>query len=145
MPAGYAEARNLVFHKIDVMAASLGHENIKPEEIAKMVSRAPALARPDAGVEHVDLQFGQQLEPHLQSGSAARERLVLNMNAISLPTLAVEAPAYVELQREMHNALLAQHPEWNRRDGDCPKCDDYDRRFAELLISFLASERAHAH
>jgi hypothetical protein len=65
------------------------------------------------------------------------------MNAISLPALAVEAPAYVELQREMHDALLAQHPEWIERNGTCPKCDDYDRRFAELLISFLAFEPAH--
>jgi hypothetical protein len=44
MPVGYPEARNLVFHKIDIMAASLSHENIRPEEIAKMVSPAPALA-----------------------------------------------------------------------------------------------------
>jgi hypothetical protein len=59
------------------------HEHNKPQtnqhqKIAKLVSRAPALARPDAGFEHVDLQFGTQLEPDLQSGSTARERLVLN-------------------------------------------------------------------
>jgi len=67
------------------------------------------------------------------------------MNAISLPTHAVEAPAYVELQREMHDALLMQHPEWIGGDGNSPTCDDYDRRFAELLISFLAFEHAHKH
>jgi hypothetical protein len=67
------------------------------------------------------------------------------MNATFLPTLAVEAPAYVELQREMHDALLAQHPEWIGGDGNSPKCDDYDRRFARLLSSFLTFERASAH
>ena len=67
------------------------------------------------------------------------------MNATSRPTLAVEAPVYVELQREMHDALLAQHPEWIGGDGNSPKCDDYDRRFAELLTSFLAFEHANAH
>ena len=67
------------------------------------------------------------------------------MNAISLPALAVEAPAYVQLQREMHDALLAQHPEWIGGDGKCSTCDDYDRRFAELLRFSLAIERTHAH
>jgi multidrug resistance efflux pump len=27
MPVGYAEGRNVVFHKVDIVAASLGHEN----------------------------------------------------------------------------------------------------------------------
>jgi hypothetical protein len=67
------------------------------------------------------------------------------MHTTSLPTLAPEAPAYVALQREMHEALLTQHPEWIERDGTCSKCDDYDRRFAELLGFFLTLERAEAH
>ena len=29
MPVEHAEARNLVFHRIDLMGASLGHEDIK--------------------------------------------------------------------------------------------------------------------
>ena len=67
------------------------------------------------------------------------------MNTISLPTLAVEEPAYAALQREMHDALLAQHPEWIGSDGKCSTCDDYDRRFAELLRFSLAVEQRHAH
>ena len=65
------------------------------------------------------------------------------MNATSFPTLALEAPAYAELQHAMHEALLQQHPEWIERDGNCPKCDDYDRRFAELLSLSLAFNRRH--
>jgi hypothetical protein len=67
------------------------------------------------------------------------------MSPASLPSFAVEAAAYVALQREMHDALLMQHPEWIERDGNCPKCDEYDRRFAELLSLFLTFERANAH
>jgi hypothetical protein len=67
------------------------------------------------------------------------------MNATSLPALAVEAGPYVALQREMHDALLRQHPDWIERDGNCPKCDNYDRRFAQLLSFFLTFERANAH
>ena len=67
------------------------------------------------------------------------------MNATSFSTPAVEAPAYVALQREMHDALLMQHPEWIERDGNSPKCDDYDRRFAQLLSCLVTCERANAH
>jgi hypothetical protein len=67
------------------------------------------------------------------------------MNATCFPSRAVEAPAYVALQREIRDALLAQHPEWIERDGNCPKCDDYDRRFAQLLSFFLTFEHANAH
>jgi hypothetical protein len=67
------------------------------------------------------------------------------VNATSLPFLAVEAPTYVTLQREMHDALLVQHPEWIQSDGICPTCDEYDRRFAELLSMFLGLERAQAN
>lgn len=67
------------------------------------------------------------------------------MSPTSLPNFAVEAPAYVALQREMHDALLMQHPEWIERDGNCPNGDEYNRRFAELLGFFLTFERANAH
>ncbi len=63
------------------------------------------------------------------------------MNATSFPALAVEAASYVALQREIHVALLRQHPEWMERDGNCPKSDDYDRRFAKLLSLSLAFNR----
>ena len=67
------------------------------------------------------------------------------MNATPLPALPVEAGAYVALQRQMHDALLRQHPEWMERDGNCAKCDEYDRRFARLLSLFLTFKRADAH
>jgi hypothetical protein len=67
------------------------------------------------------------------------------MNATSLPIPTLDAPAYGALQRQMHDALLAQHPEWIERDGSCLTCDDYDRRFAELLSFSLAFEGAHVH
>jgi hypothetical protein len=57
-------------------------ENDKPQanqgrKTTEMVSTASPLARSDAGVEHVDLQFRRRLESHLQSASRARKRLVL--------------------------------------------------------------------
>jgi hypothetical protein len=37
-------------------------------------------------------------------------------------------------QREMHDALRAQHPQWIDEDGNSPTCDSYEGRFAELLV-----------
>src|SRR5437016_5624607 len=57
--------------------------------------------------------------------------------------LVAEVPGYAELQREMHHALRAQHPEWIEADGKSPTCDYYESRFAELLVSHRAHARAH--
>jgi hypothetical protein len=58
-------------------------------------------------------------------------------------TLAPKVPDYAELQREMHDALRAQHPEWIESDGKSPTCDNYESLFAQLLISHRAHARAH--
>lgn len=57
---------------------------------------------------------------------------------------STKAPAYLALQREMHDALRAQHPEWIESNGHCPTCDSYESRLAELLSFSLRFERAHA-
>jgi hypothetical protein len=41
--------------------------------------------------------------------------------------------SYNELQQQIHNDLRIQHPEWVEPDGDCPTCDSYESRLAELL------------
>ena len=40
---------------------------------------------------------------------------------------------YSELQRQIHEDLRVQHPEWVQPNGDCPTCDSYELRLAELL------------
>jgi hypothetical protein len=77
------------------------------------------------------------MESRLQSGAGPRERLVVRMNTIHSSSFAAEVPAYAQLQREMHDALRGQHPEWILSNGDCPTCDSYDARFAELLMQSL--------
>jgi hypothetical protein len=48
---------------------------------------------------------------------------------------------YRELQRQLHEDLLAQHPEWIDADGNCPACDDYERRFARLISIFKSQSK----
>ena len=65
------------------------------------------------------------------------------MNTTPCSALAVEVPGYVELQREIHHALRAQHPEWIEADGKSPTSDYYESRFAELLVSHRARARGN--
>ena len=61
------------------------------------------------------------------------------MHATHSSTLAAEVPAYAQLQREIHDALLAQNPDWILPNGECPTCDSYDARFTRLLIQTLST------
>jgi hypothetical protein len=55
-----------------------------------------------------------------------------------------EVEPYVQLQRQMHEALLKEHPEWVQANGDCPMCEAYESRLAELLGLSLQSEHRSA-
>ena len=44
-----------------------------------------------------------------------------------------EIHSYTELQRQIHEDLRVQHPEWVKPNGDCPTCDSYELRLAKLL------------
>ena len=47
--------------------------------------------------------------------------------------------SYAELQEQLHRDLLAQNPEWIDSEGNCPTCDEYDRRFAQLISIFQSA------
>jgi hypothetical protein len=49
--------------------------------------------------------------------------------------------SYSELQQQIHEDLRIQHPEWAGPNGDCPRCDSYERRLAELICLFQSAER----
>jgi hypothetical protein len=55
-----------------------------------------------------------------------------------------EIRSYVQLQRQIHDALREQHPEWIEQNGDCPTCESYESRFAKLLNIFQSNERKSA-
>jgi len=54
----------------------------------------------------------------------------------------LSARTYGELQRQLHKDLLAQHPEWIDADGNCPTCDDYERRLARLISIFKSQSKS---
>ena len=88
---------------------------------------------------------------HLASGNGKSHPCVLaavcllvmlfGMNTKASQTVPDDVQAYVQLQQQMHEALLREHPEWVEPNGDCPRCEAYESRFAELLG--LSSPREH--
>ena len=89
-----------------------------------------------ARAEHVDVQFPTLAERNLQPPSEPRERMELK-----LASPADEILGYSQLQREIHQALRAQHPEWVQSNGDSPTCDSYESRLAELLRTLTWENR----
>ena len=60
------------------------------------------------------------------------------MKANASPVRLGEVQGYVQLQRQIHDALLKEHPEWIEPNGECPMCEIYESRLVRLLA--LASE-----
>lgn len=82
-----------------------------------------------ACAKHVDLQLRNSVESYVQYTAASGERMV----NVTANCLSPAGAGYAELQREIHVALRAQHPEWIQPNGESPTCDFYDSRLAELL------------
>ena len=55
------------------------------------------------------------------------------MKTNTRPRTAEEVSPYIQLQRQIHEALRIEHPEWVEPNGDCPTCESYESRLAELL------------
>jgi hypothetical protein len=53
--------------------------------------------------------------------------------------------SYSELQQQIHEDLRIQHPDWVDPNGDCPTCDSYESRLAELLGLSQRSNAARMH
>jgi len=75
---------------------------------------------------------------------AETECIVMNTGALRQGSVKLRANwrrirTYADLQEQLHRDLLAQHPEWIDANGDCPTCDSYDRRLAELITVFQSA------
>jgi hypothetical protein len=68
-------------------------------------------------------------------------RWVLQQGSVTLRGNWGQIRTYSDLQEQLHRDLMAQHPEWIDANGDCPTCDSYDRRLAELISVFESGTR----
>jgi hypothetical protein len=62
-------------------------------------------------------------ETQMTNGKANTNDRMINERQMSLS----------KLQQEIHDALRVQHPDWVEPNGDCPTCESYESRLAELL------------
>ena len=70
----------------------------------------------------------------IEPGAAQKGSATLEANWHQIRT-------YADLQEQLHRDLMAQHPESIDANGDCPTCDSYDRRLAELITAFESATR----
>jgi hypothetical protein len=70
--------------------------------------------------------------------------MLLAMKTNTSPTTSDEVRSYVQLQQQIHDALRVEHPEWVEPNGDCPTCESYESRLAELLSLSSPNERRSA-
>jgi hypothetical protein len=45
-----------------------------------------------------------------------------------------EPHTYADLQKQMHDDLRIQHPEWIEANGECPTCDSYEARLVRTIM-----------
>ena len=62
--------------------------------------------------------------------------MVLLMKTNTSPVLPGEVQEYVHLQRQIHDALCKEHPEWVDPNGESPIWGSYQARLAEQLETF---------
>ena len=105
-------------------------------ELVDLFSKTPAPADPMLVFNMSVFNFEPGWNRVFNRVPGPREPLVVKMNT----TRSLTLPPYAQLQRGMHDALRAQHPEWILPNGDCPTCDSYDARFVELLLQTLPTE-----
>ena len=55
---------------------------------------------------------------------------------LSQPIMSHNIDTYVELKRQIHQDLRAQHPDWIKPTGECPECDEHEARLRKLLDSY---------
>src|SRR5262249_42150872 len=59
------------------------------------------------------------------------------------PATPHEIHTYEQLQRQIHEDLRVQHPDWVLPDGRSPMCDSYESRLMELLNSLTQTNSTH--
>ena len=69
---------------------------------------------------------------HLRDNLVKSSRVTLELFA--KPTVVThQIHTYTELQKQIHDDLRIQHPDWVNSDGSSPTCDSYEARLTELL------------
>jgi hypothetical protein len=72
------------------------------------------------------------------------EKIVLAAQIVASKSVGRPAHTVAELQRQIHEDLRRQHPEWIEPGGESPMCDFYEARLRRLLETCARSGPAEA-
>ena len=72
------------------------------------------------------------------------EQLVLAARMVVSRSVGHPTHTVAELQRQIHDDLRRQHPEWIEPGGESPMCDFYEARLRRLLETCARSGPAEA-
>src|ERR1700756_3071332 len=126
---------------IDVARCTRGNSTLNHQGIISGTSQLCLAGRttPYPERERADHLRSSSSKSHARVVAGYRSLpMLLPMKTNTSPVLPGEVQGYVQLQRQIHEALLREHPEWIEPNGECPMCEIYEARLAELLG--LASE-----
>ena len=105
-------------------------QTIQRQHISKMVSPTRSPARPDARVQHVNLQFGKESGMHLQFASTAQECLVMKRTTL---------PAFFPSHGGSWSSLMGQSPQHQRGFRTAPATHRIFVRLANRLRSITSA------
>jgi hypothetical protein len=93
-----------------------------------------------------DLVIASNLQRFLMNGSASWfvQQAVLAARMVVSKSVGHPAHTVAELQRQIHEDLRRQHPEWIEPGGGSPVCDFYEARLRRLLETCARSGPAEA-
>jgi hypothetical protein len=93
-----------------------------------------------------DLVIASNLQRFLMNGSASWfvQQAVLAARMVVSKSVGHPAHTVAELQRQIHEDLRRQHPEWIEPGGGSPMCDFYEARLRRLLETCARSGPAEA-
>ena len=72
------------------------------------------------------------------------EKLVIAARMVASKSVGHLPHTVAELQRQIHDDLRRQHPEWIEPGGESPMCDFYEARLRRLLETHARSGSAEA-
>src|SRR5438874_13829576 len=72
------------------------------------------------------------------------EQIVLAARTVASKSIGHPTRTVAELQRQIHDDLRKQHPDWIEPGGESPMCDFYESRLRRLLEAFARTGSAEA-
>ena len=122
--------RNFLLPRRLAIEASASNKKVIEQMKAASVRRS---AKEKAQAEELSKQF-DGLSISFQRKAGEHDQLFGSVTSSDVAEALEKKGFNIDRRKvQIHEALRIQHPEWVEPNGDCPTCDSYESRLAELL------------